>query len=55
MATARPKSPKPSGSVPEATDRRKASDRRTTEDRRFFPRPEGRRKSGGRRATDRVD
>ena len=53
MATARPKSPKPSG--PNTTERRKGVDRRSADDRRFFPRPEGRRKTSGRRATDRVD
>jgi len=36
-------------------DRRKVRDRRMNSDRRDFPRPEGRRKNGGRRATDPKD
>ncbi|MBK8218932.1 MAG: hypothetical protein IPK71_34820 [Myxococcales bacterium] len=41
--------PSPPKTTPE---RRKRDDRRTGEDRRDFPRPEGRRRGGGRRATD---
>lgn len=59
MATGRP-SPKKRGATGATgatsdAERRTGEDRREALDRRFFPRPEGRRKSGGRRATDRSE
>lgn len=45
----RSKKPSPKATT---TERREGPDRRSGEDRRMFPRPEGRRASGGRRKND---
>jgi hypothetical protein len=49
---AKPRARAKPGEAP--VERRSGVDRRTQDDRRFFPRPEGRRKTG-RRATDPKD
>lgn len=53
MAKAK-KSPAPPPVVP-SSDRRGGPDRRVSQDRRETPRPEGRRRSGGRRNGDPSD